>query len=84
MNCEIIRLVGERPLINVKLDNIDCKCLWDTGSMVSLINEEFLNENFMGKEMYSVEDFLDNKLNLSAANNTEVPIEGVVLTRFCN
>ena len=82
MNCEIIRLVGERPLINVKLDNIDCKCLWDTGSMVSLINEEFLNENFMGKEMYSVEDFLDNKLNLSAANNTEVPIEGVVLLDF--
>ena len=82
MNCEIIRLIGERPLINVKLDNIDCKCLWDTGSMVSLINEEFLNENFLGKEMYSVEEFLDNKLNLSAANNTEVPIEGVVLLDF--
>ena len=61
---------------------VDCKCLWDTGSMVSLINDVFLKENFPEKQVYAVEDFLDNKLNLSAANNTEVPIEGVVLVDF--
>ena len=35
LNCEIIRLVGARPLINVKLSKVNCKCLWDMGSMVS-------------------------------------------------
>ena len=82
LNREIISLVGERPLINVKLDNVSLKCLWDTGSMVSLISEEFLNNNFVTKERYSVEEFLETKLNLSAANNTEVPIEGVVVLDF--
>ena len=72
LNRDIVRLVGERPVINVLLDGVDCKCLWDTGSMVSLINEDFLKENGLGNTMHTVQDFMENKLNLSAANNTEV------------
>ena len=83
LNHEIIRLVGERPLVNVYLDKLLCNCLWDTGSMISLMNEKFLEENFPEKQIYSVEEFLGNEsLSISAANNTEVPIEGVVLLDF--
>lgn len=83
LNKEIVRLVGERPLLDVRLDNIVCKCLWDTGSMVSVISKIFLAETFPNKVVYSVEEFLGEKsLSLSAANNTEVPVEGVVLLDF--
>ena len=62
LNKEIIRLVGERPLLNVKLDNVLCKCLWDTGSMVSVISKTFLAETFPNKKLYSVEDFWEIKV----------------------
>ena len=82
-NRDIIRLVGERPLIEVFLDDVKCKCLWDTGSMISLISKNFLIENFPNKKIYSVDEFLENELlSLSAANNTEVPVEGVILIEF--
>ena len=82
-NRDIIRLVGERTLVDVRLDGISCKCLWDTGSMISLINMKFLKGYIPNKKIYSIKEFLDNKfLSLSAANNTEVPIEGVVLLDF--
>ena len=51
--------------------------------MVSVMNDEFLVENFPEKKVYSVDEFLENEtLCLSAANNTEVPIEGVTLFDF--
>ena len=80
---EIIRLVGEKPVIGVKLDEVECRCLMDTGSMVSIMSTEFLDKTFPGKRLYSVEEFLGGcSLSLSAANNTELPIEGVVLFHF--
>ena len=82
-NRDIIRLVGERPLIEVFLDDVKCKCLWDTGSMISLISRNFLRKNLPNKKIYSVDEFLENEfLSLSAANNTEVPVEGVILIDF--
>ena len=82
-NRDIIRLVGERPLIDVLLDDVKCKCLWDTGSMISLLSKNFLIEKLPNKKIYSVDEFLENELlSLSAANNTEVPVEGVVLIDF--
>ena len=76
---KIIRLVGERPLVDVRLEGTEVKCLWDTGSMVSIISKRFLEENWPDRKLHSVREFLGTKLSVSAANNSEVPIEGVVL-----
>ena len=35
---KIIKLVGERPLVDICLEGTESKCLWDTGSMVSIIS----------------------------------------------
>ena len=83
MNREIVRLVGEKPIVSVNLDGVDTQCLWDTGSMVSVMSKTLLVDTFPEKELHSVEDFLGHTdLKLSAANNTELPIEGVVLFDF--
>ena len=51
--------------------------------MISLININSLKENHPNKKIYSIYEFLGNELlSLSAANNTDVPIEGVVLLDF--
>ena len=85
LNQRIINLVGERPILKATLDGVQCDCLWDTGSMVSMISEPILLEMFPDKTMFTVKEFIENgqgSLNLSAANNTKVPVEGVVLLDF--
>ena len=83
INREIVRLVGEKPVVSVNVDGVDISCLWDTGSMVSVLSKMFLDKHFPGKKIHSVEDFLGHGgLKLTAANNTDLPIEGVVLFDF--
>ena len=83
LNREIIQLVGERPLLNVELDDVSCNCLWDTGSMVSIMSSSFRERMFPDKTLCSVDDFVGGEtLSLSAANNSELPVEGVILLDF--
>ena len=37
MKMKLIGLVGERPVVDIMLDDIMVKGLWDTGAMVSVI-----------------------------------------------
>ena len=80
---KLVKLVGEKPLINCRLEGTPCKALWDTGSMISLIDRQWLQQNLPKQKIYSVKEFMGNEtLNLKAANNTNVPIQGIVLLKF--
>ena len=48
MKLQLVKLVGERPLVNVWLNGKGIRGLWDTGAMISLINENLLQELFPG------------------------------------
>ena len=39
LNRKIIGLVGEKPVLKAELDKVQVECLWDTGSMVSIMSE---------------------------------------------
>ena len=54
----LVKLVGERPLMNCLLDDRRCQALWDTGSMISLVDELFLKQYFPNKVIFSVNDFV--------------------------
>ena len=83
LNRKIVRLVGEKPVVAICLNDVKCKCLWDTGSMVSIMSADYFNDYFADCKLYSVEEFLGGgSLSLSAANNTELPIDGVLLLDF--
>ena len=75
-------MVGERPLVNIFLNGKKIKALWDTGAMVSLINKGYLRRNHPNAKIHPLSEFLDQKLTLSAANNGEIDIEGVVILDF--
>ena len=47
MKLQLVKLVGERPLVNVRLNGKGIRGLWDTGAMISLINENLLQELFL-------------------------------------
>ena len=58
--------------------------LWDTGSQVSLVDKEWQEEHFPGKEMHPVSDFLSQKeINLQAANSSKIDFEGIVVEEDC-
>ena len=68
MKLKLVKLVGERPLVNVHLDGKKVQCLWDTGAMISLVNKDFLETNFPSATIHSVADFAGQGLTLTAAN----------------
>ena len=80
---KIVKLIGEKPLLKCKLDGLDFEVLWDTGSMISLIDLEWAKSNFPDKNIIPIEEFLgEEKLEIRAANATKIDFEGVMLLDF--
>lgn len=80
---KLVRLVGEKPILNCLLDGKSHNVLWDTGSMVSLVDEAWLRVNFPDVSILSIHEFLEgDNLQLCAANNTNVSVEGVAVIEF--
>ena len=83
MKLTLIKLVGERPLVRISLNGKTVECLWDTGSMISLVSKQFLEDQFPRVTINPVEEFMEKEsLTLTAANNSEVLIEGVAVLNF--
>ena len=82
---KLAKLVGNRPVLNYTLNNKLCQGLWDTGSMISLINNKWLSEEFPDTEIHSIDSFIgtqEGQFSLKAANNTDISIIGVSLFDF--
>lgn len=81
---KLITLIGHKPTIEFVANNVPCKGLWDTGSMVSVVNAEWLQTNFPDIAVNSIAEIAGEteKLSVQTANNTELPIEGVVPLTF--
>ena len=79
---QLVRLIGEKPVIERYVNNKTYKGLWDTGSMVSVINKHWLKSNFPDEKFFLSEEFLGNPLGLKTANNTKLNIEGVAVLDF--
>jgi hypothetical protein len=41
----LVSLVGEKPIVNCKLNNKNFEALWDTGAMVSMVERQWLEDN---------------------------------------
>ena len=79
----IMKLIGEKPMLNCRLDNKNFELLWDTGSMISLVDKMWVKKHFPEKQIHSVNDFLENEnLHVQAVNSAEIKIDGVILLNF--
>ena len=79
---KMVKLVGEKPMLKCYYGGKLVNVLWDTGSMVSMIDRYWWKENFPNEHIYSVEEFLGTSLHLQAANATSVKFDGVVILKF--
>ena len=81
---KIVKLVGEKPILRCLFDRKSVDVLWDTGSMISLVSRRWAREHFPHKKIHSISEFLEEKeeLRVTAANSTDVQVEGVILLEF--
>ena len=81
---KIVNLVGEKPMLKCSLGDKDFEVLWDTGSMISLVDRRWVKNNFPEAIVHSVADFLEEaeELQVRAANSTEIEFDGVILLDF--
>lgn len=77
-----MKLVGEKPMLKCFLGGKNSEMLWDTGSMVSLVDRRWVKRNFPEEVIHPVSAFLDRELHLQAANETTINFDGVVLLTF--
>ena len=80
----LVKLIGRKPLFDCKLSGVESQVLWDTGSMVSLVELAWVNANFPTAQVRPLSDFLEKgkTVKFTAANNTEVSMVGCVVLRF--
>ena len=80
---KVMKLVGNKPMLSCYLGEKPFEVLWDTGSMISLVDRGWVQENFPEEKIYSVSEFLeDSELRVQAANATTIKFDGVMLLKF--
>ena len=82
MKLQLIRLVGERPLVNIYLNDEEVQGLLDTGAMISLVNEKYLYKKFPDINIYSLSEFTGDDFILTAANKSKLDVQGVAILDF--
>ena len=79
---KMMKLVGDKPMLNCQLGGKSFEMLWDTGSMISLVDRSWVRRNFPDEKIHSVTEFMEDELNVRAANATSISLDGVVLLEF--
>ena len=82
---KLVKVIGHKPIINFNLNGKNFEGLWDTGSMISLLDIDFLKKEFGDIKIESVENFIGEKapkLTLRTANHSKMDIVGVVTFDF--
>ena len=80
----LVKLIGDKPIFECLLNGSMSRVLWDTGSMISMVDEAWVEKNASGAELRPISDFLNNdeKVEFLAANNTQVPMVGSIVLEF--
>ena len=81
---QVVQLIGEKCLLNCKMDGSKTKVLLDTGAQVSLIPKAWLNTHLNEHKISKIEEILDlyDKLRVKWGNQAEIPFVGWVDITF--
>lgn len=77
--------LSQKSELNVLIRSKPCIALWDTGSMVCLVNASWLEQELPNKKILrlsEVSERITNGISLKTANNSEIVLNGVVVLEF--
>jgi len=75
----------EKPPLNFLVSPKHCTGLWDTGSMVCLVNANWLKRELPNYDILclsEVSERITNVISLKVANNSEIVLKGVAMLDF--
>ena len=77
-------LIGKKCLVDCCFEGVATRALWDTGSQVTLINENWRDSYLPHTELRSLDELLDEGEALvgKAADQTIIPFAGWVELKF--
>ena len=78
-------MTGHKPMINSDFNGKKFEGLWNTGSITSFVNSNFIKTKFNYIKTEYVKKFFGentSNLTLGAANNSKLEIVGVVTFEF--
>ena len=82
---KLVKLIGNKPIINFVLNDKNFEGLWDTDSMSTLVNLDWLKTEFKDIQTDLFKNFMGHKspnLALRIANNTDMTIIEIVTFDF--
>ena len=79
----LVKLIGEKPILKCRLGAVESRVLWDTGSMVSVVDRDWVKENAPNAVLHPISDFTGtDNVEFKAANNSDVSMMGSVIIEF--
>jgi transposase InsO family protein len=74
----LVKLVGERSVMQCFLDGNGKEVLWDTGAQVSILSKSWLENHFPQKEIRPIQELFDNELTIKSASGDVINFDGWV------
>ena len=74
---KLVKLIGEKCELDVELSDIKTRVLWDTGSMVSIVDRNWLNENLPNESIRDAQQHIYstyNSYNITTYSSTVIII----------
>ena len=72
------RLIGRRNTDSIKINDIGCTALLDSGSVISSISEHFYNNNLEHVQLQPIESVFDEGITITSATGNNLNISGFV------
>ena len=69
---KVCKLVGDKCLVNVVMDQVEQQVLWDTGAQVSLVDEKWVEANRLDKKVRPLQELFDRDLVIKSASGDEL------------
>ena len=79
---EGIPMIGRRIEIGCLVQGNHASCLWDTGSQLSLVSKDWLEEHLQEYSIQPVMDLINHPLTVEGVNGKPVPYAGVTALEF--
>jgi hypothetical protein len=77
-HASLVKLVGEKCVVNVHLNGVSRKVLWDTGAQVCLFNKVWVKSHCPTGAPQGLEELFDDEVVVTSASGDTLPYVGWV------
>lgn len=75
---KLVKLIGEKCVLNCFLNEHSEEVLWDTGAQISVLSAQWLRRHFPGESVRALQDLLEGEVVIKSATGDRMNFEGWV------